>query len=178
MSTTEFTLETLLVNTAGGVALVTVNRPDVRNALSRQVLADLHHALADLRDDDAVGAVVFTGAGEKAFIAGADISQVRSYTMATGLEGAMQRAFDEIEAFEKPTVAAVNGFALGGGCELAMVFDIRIASSTARFGLPETNLSVLPGAGGTQRLARPLGGIGRAHARNPVTPTSRMRPSP
>ena len=161
MSTTEFTLETLLVNTAGGVALVTVNRPDVRNALSRQVLADLHHALADLRDDDAVGAVVFTGAGEKAFIAGADISQVRSYTMATGLEGAMQRAFDEVEAFEKPTVAAVNGFALGGGCELAMACDIRIASSTARFGLPETNLSVLPGAGGTQRLAR-LVGVGRA----------------
>jgi len=161
MSTTEIIVETLLVTKADGIALVTVNRPEVRNALSRQVLADLHTVLADLRDDDSVGAVVFTGAGEKAFIAGADISQVRGYTMATGLEGAMQRAFDEVEAFEKPTIAAVNGFALGGGCELAMACDIRIASSTARFGLPETNLSVLPGAGGTQRLAR-LVGVGRA----------------
>jgi len=161
MSSTEITVETLLVDKADGIALVTVNRPDVRNALSREVLADLHTVLADLRDDDSVGAVVFTGAGEKSFIAGADISQVRGYTMITGLEGAMQRAFDEVEAFEKPTIAAVNGFALGGGCELAMACDIRIASSTARFGLPETNLSVLPGAGGTQRLAR-LVGVGRA----------------
>jgi enoyl-CoA hydratase/carnithine racemase len=135
MSNTGPTFETFLVDKADGVAMVTVNRPDVRNALSRQVLADLHSALADFRDDDTVGAVVFTGAGEKAFIAGADISQVRSYTMATGLEGAMQRAFDEVEAFEKPTIAAVNGFALGGGCELAMACDIRIASSTAWFGL-------------------------------------------
>jgi enoyl-CoA hydratase/carnithine racemase len=161
MSTTETIVETLLVDKSDGIALVTVNRPGVRNALSRQVLADLHTVLADLRDDDSVGAVVFTGAGQKSFIAGADISQVRGYSMTTGLEGAMQRAFDEVEAFEKPTIAAVNGFALGGGCELAMACDIRIASSTARFGLPETNLAVLPGAGGTQRLAR-LVGVGRA----------------
>jgi enoyl-CoA hydratase/carnithine racemase len=105
--------------------------------------------------------VAFTGAGEKAFVAGADISQLRQYDLHTGLAGEMQRAFDEIEAFGKPTVAAVNGFALGGGCELAMACDIRIASENARFGLPETTLSVLPGAGGTQRLAR-LIGTGRA----------------
>ena len=161
MSQTETTVETLEVSRSNGVAVVTVNRPEVRNALNRQVLSDLGAVLADLRNDDAVGAVVFTGAGEKAFVAGADINQVRGYTMATGLAGAMERAFDEVEAFEKPTIAAVNGFALGGGCELAMACDIRIASSSARFALPETNLSVLPGAGGTQRLAR-LVGVGRA----------------
>lgn len=161
MGTTETTLETLLVDTADGIAVVTINRPDVRNALSRQVLADLHSALADFRDDDTVGAVVFTGAGEKAFIAGADISQVRSYTMATGLEGAMQRAFDEVEAFEKPTIAAVNGFALGGGCELAMACTIRIAADTAKLGQPEINLGIIPGYGGSQRLSR-LVGRGRA----------------
>src|SRR6185312_9661524 len=102
-----------------------------------------------------------TGAGDKAFVAGADISQVRSYTLHTALSSDLQRLYDDVEAFEKPTIAAVNGFALGGGCELAMSCDIRIAAETARFGLPETNLSVLPAAGGTQRLAR-LVGTGRA----------------
>ena len=105
--------------------------------------------------------VVFTGAGEKAFVAGADIAQVRTYTLHTALSSDLQRLYDDVEAFEKPTIAAVNGFALGGGCELAMSCDIRIAADTARFGLPETNLSVLPAAGGTQRLAR-LVGTGRA----------------
>ncbi|MCV2489048.1 enoyl-CoA hydratase-related protein [Geodermatophilus sp. YIM 151500] len=152
---------TLTVEVSDRLAVVTINRPELRNALSRQVLADLQDVLAVLRDDDEVGAVAFTGAGDKAFVAGADISQLQGYTLHTGLEGAMQRLFDEIEAFDKPTIAAVNGFALGGGCELAMSCDIRIAADTARFGLPETNLSVLPGAGGTQRLAR-LVGTGRA----------------
>jgi enoyl-CoA hydratase/carnithine racemase len=143
------------------LATVTINRPEVRNALSRQVLADLRAALHRLRDNDAVGAVAFTGAGAKAFVAGADITRLQHYTLHTGLDAEMQRLFDEIEAFEKPTIAAVNGFALGGGCELAMSCDIRIAAEHARFGLPETALSVLPGAGGTQRLAR-LIGTGRA----------------
>jgi len=155
------TYQTLTVEVTDRLAIVTINRPEVRNALSRQVLADLRAALTALRQDDAVGVVAITGAGDKAFVAGADISQLRSYTLHTGLDAEMQRLFDEIEAFEKPTVAAVNGFALGGGCELAMACDIRIAADTARFGLPETNLSVLPGAGGTQRLAR-LVGTGRA----------------
>jgi enoyl-CoA hydratase/carnithine racemase len=153
--------ETLTVDVTDRLALITISRPEVRNALSRQVLADLRAALAVLRDDDEVGAVAVTGAGEKAFVAGADISQLQEYTLHTGLEGEMQRVFDEIEAFDKPTIAAVNGFALGGGCELAMSCDIRVAADTARFGLPETNLAVLPGAGGTQRLAR-LVGTGRA----------------
>ncbi|MFC9833689.1 enoyl-CoA hydratase/isomerase family protein [Rhodococcus sp. NPDC127530] len=155
------TYETLLVDVTEGVAVVTINRPEVRNAVSRQVLADLRAALADLREDDTAGVVVFTGAGEKAFIAGADISQLQHYTPHTALASEMQCVYNEIEAFEKPTIAAVNGFALGGGCELAMSCDIRIAADTARFGLPETTLSVLPGAGGTQRLAR-LVGTGRA----------------
>ncbi len=129
---------TLTVEVADRLATVTISRPEVRNALSRQVLADLRTALAVLRDDDEVGAVVFTGAGDKAFVAGADISQLQEYTPHTGLEAEMQRLFDEIEAFDKPTIAAVNGFALGGGCELAMSCDIRIAADTARFGLPET----------------------------------------
>jgi enoyl-CoA hydratase/carnithine racemase len=154
-------METLTVEVDDRLAVVTVDRPEVRNALSRQLLAELRDVLADLRDRDDVGLVAFTGAGEKAFVAGADISQLRHYDLHTGLAAEMQRTFDVVEAFPKPTVAAVNGFALGGGCELAMACDIRIASENARFGLPETTLSVLPGAGGTQRLAR-LVGTGRA----------------
>ena len=154
-------METLKVEIDDRLAVVTVDRPEVRNALSRQVLAELRDALADLRERDDVGLVAFTGAGDKAFVAGADISQLRHYDLHTGLAAEMQRTFDVVEAFPKPTVAAVNGFALGGGCELAMACDIRIASDNARFGLPETSLSVLPGAGGTQRLAR-LVGTGRA----------------
>jgi enoyl-CoA hydratase/carnithine racemase len=154
-------METLTLEVDDRLAVVTVDRPEVRNALSRQVIAELHDVLTELRDRDDVGLVAFTGAGDKAFVAGADIAQLRHYDLHTGLDAALQRAFDEVEAFPKPTVAAVNGFALGGGCELAMACDIRIASDNARFGLPETTLSVLPGAGGTQRLAR-LVGTGRA----------------
>ncbi len=154
-------METLKVEIDDRLAVVTVDRPEVRNALSRQVLAELRDALADLRERDDVGLVALTGAGDKAFVAGADISQLRHYDLHTGLAAEMQRTFDVVEAFPKPTVAAVNGFALGGGCELAMACDIRIASDNARFGLPETTLSILPGAGGTQRLAR-LVGTGRA----------------
>jgi len=154
-------METLTVDVDDRLAVVTINRPEVRNALSRQVLAELRDALAELRDRDDVGLVAITGTGEKAFVAGADIAQLRHYDLHTGLDAEMQRTFDAVEAFPKPTVAAVNGFALGGGCELAMACDIRIASENARFGLPETTLSVLPGAGGTQRLAR-LVGTGRA----------------
>ena len=155
------TYETLLIEVADRVAVVTLNRPGVRNAINAQVQADLRAVLGELREDDGVGVVVLTGAGEKAFAAGADIGQLQHYDLHTGLASSMQRLYDEVEAFEKPTIAAVNGYALGGGCELAMACDIRIAASTARFGLPETNLSVLPGAGGTQRLAR-LVGVGRA----------------
>jgi len=138
-----------------------VNRPEIRNALNIQVLREIRAVLDAVRDRDDVGAVVFTGAGDKAFVAGADIGQLVGYTVRDGLAARMQRLYDEIEDFEKPTIAAVNGYALGGGNELAMACDIRIASDRARFGLPETGLGVLPGAGGTQRLAR-LVGKGRA----------------
>jgi len=152
---------TLSVDVDDGLAVVMVNRPEARNAVNGEVQQELHAALATLRDDGSVQAVLFTGAGHHAFVAGADITQLKDYTFHTGLESQMQRLYDEIEAFEKPTIAAVNGYALGGGCELAMACDLRIASDKAVFGLPEATLAVLPGAGGTQRLAR-LVGIGRA----------------
>lgn len=153
--------EHILVDVADGVAVITVNRPEVRNAVNAAVQQDLRAALDELRTSTGVGAVVFTGAGDRAFVAGADIGQLRHYTMHTALESGLQRLYDEIEAFPKPTIAAINGVALGGGCELALACDIRIAAEHARLGLPETSLSVLPGAGGTQRLAR-LVGVGRA----------------
>jgi enoyl-CoA hydratase/carnithine racemase len=151
------TYDTVRVDFSDRVAVVTLDRPDVRNAINAQLQSDLRAALGELRDDEAVGAVVITGADEKAFAAGADIDQLQHYDLHTGLASSMQRLFDEVEAFEKPTIAAVNGYALGGGCELAMACDLRIAATTARFGLPETTLSVLPGAGGTQRLSRLVG---------------------
>lgn len=153
--------ETLTVEVADRVAVVTLSRPAVHNALNDRLVAEFREVLTGLEDDDAVGAVVLTGAGSRAFAAGADIAEVSRYTAHTALHSSMQRAFDAVEDFPKPTIAAVNGLALGGGCELAMACDIRIASTAARFGLPETALGVLPGAGGTQRLAR-LVGTGRA----------------
>ncbi|NVN00132.1 enoyl-CoA hydratase/isomerase family protein [Arthrobacter sp. SDTb3-6] len=153
--------ETILTGVRDGLGTITINRPAARNALNWTVLEEIAEVLAAWREDPEVGVVVFTGAGEKAFVAGADINQLAGYTMADGLSGAMAGLYDTVEAYEKPTIAAINGFALGGGNELAMSCDIRIAADTARFGLPETNLGVLPGAGGTQRLSR-LVGKGRA----------------
>lgn len=149
--------ETILTETEGGVGTVTINRPDVRNALNTQVVGDLRAALTEFRYDDSVGVVVFTGAGDRSFAAGADIGELRDKTMLDALASTMQGVYDEIEGYEKPTIAAVNGYALGGGCELAMACDIRISSQNARFGLPEVTLSIIPGAGGTQRLARLVG---------------------
>ncbi|MFN8198402.1 MAG: enoyl-CoA hydratase-related protein, partial [Nakamurella multipartita] len=112
--------QTLFTEVSDGIAVLTINRPEVRNAVSRQVQLDLRAALDALRTDDDVQVLIVTGAGEKAFVAGADISQVRGYTLHTALASDLQRLYDDVEAFEKPTIAAVNGFALGGGCELAM----------------------------------------------------------
>ena len=149
--------ETILTSVEDNVGTIAINRPDVRNALSTQVLGDIRGALAEFRYDDEVGVVVFTGAGDRAFAAGADIKELRERTFLDALASIMQAVYDEIEDYEKPTIAAVNGLALGGGCELAMACDIRIASENARFGQPEVNLSIIPGAGGTQRLARLVG---------------------
>ena len=155
--------ENLLIDRDGAVALVTVNRPKVLNALNMQTLDELRRAVLDLKRDDAIRAVVLTGAGEKSFVAGADINELATQTPTTGREHAMsgQHIFDLIEHMGKPVIAAINGFALGGGCELAMACTIRLAADTARLGQPEINLGIIPGYGGTQRLAR-IVGRGRA----------------
>lgn len=153
--------ETLELEIADRIAVLRLNRPEVHNAINAQLQAELRAALERLGQDDGVGAVILTGAGDTAFAAGADIDELQRYDLQTGLAAEVQRLYDEVEAFGKPTIAAVGGYALGGGCELAMACDIRIVSEDARIGLPETSLSVLPGAGGTQRMAR-LIGVGRA----------------
>ena len=154
--------ETLLVDIADRVATITINRPDKRNALNATVRRELIEALDALRDDGAVRVIVITGAGDKAFIAGADIGE---FAQRTPLEqrAVMQerRVFDELAAYAKPTIAMINGFALGGGCEVAMACDIRVASRSAKLGQPEIRLGIIPGGGGTQRLPR-LVGSGRA----------------
>jgi enoyl-CoA hydratase/carnithine racemase len=157
------TLENVLYEKKGATAYVTVNRPKVLNALNQRTWADLRTAFEDARDDAAVRGVIVTGAGDKAFIAGADISELASLT-AVGAEDSTrdgQAVLDLIENLGKPVIAAVNGFALGGGCETAMACTIRVASENAKFGQPEVRLGIIPGAGGTQRLPR-LVGKGRA----------------
>jgi enoyl-CoA hydratase len=146
-----------------GVALVTVNRPDKLNALSAAVLGELRHAFERVRDEAGIRAAIVTGAGEKAFIAGADINELGAMTPAEMRAGALrgQETFRLLETCGKPTVAAVNGFALGGGLELAMSCAVRFASDNAKLGQPEVKLGLIPGYGGTQRLPR-LIGRGRA----------------
>ena len=150
--------ETILVETEGAVATITVNRPDKRNALNSQVRAEVVAALDAVRADDSVRVVVFTGAGDRAFVAGADIGEFAERTPLEQREAMTgRRVFEEIAAFPKPTVAMINGFCLGGGCELALACDVRIASDAARLGQPEINLGIIPGGGGTQRLPRVVG---------------------
>jgi enoyl-CoA hydratase len=141
------------------VAVITLNRPEVLNALNAATIADLGHAFDALAGDESVRAIVLTGAGEKSFVAGADINELAVQTPVQGQEHAAagQRVFDRIETLGKPVIAAINGFALGGGCELAMACTLRIAADTARFGQPEINLGLLPGYGGSQRLPRLVG---------------------
>ena len=151
--------ENLLVDRDDAVAVVTINRPKVLNALNSQTIDELRRAMAELKDDAAVRAVVLTGAGEKSFVAGADINELAVLSPAEGKEhaGKGQRVFDAIEHLGKPVVAAINGFALGGGCELAMACTLRIAADTARVGQPEINLGIIPGYAGSQRLPRLVG---------------------
>jgi enoyl-CoA hydratase len=156
--------EFLLLDVADRVATVTINRPDKLNALNAKLIGELDRMFGELATHDQVGAVILTGAG-RAFVAGADIAEVAAAAeQPAGLQTTAafgQRVFTRIERFNKPVIAAVNGFALGGGCELALACHIRIASNFAKFGLPETKLGLIPGYGGTQRLAR-LIGQGRA----------------
>jgi len=155
--------ETLLVERDGAVAVVTVNRPKVLNALNTQTIYELERALLELQQDDNVRAIVLTGAGEKSFVAGADINELAVLSPAQGQQHARrgQAVFNTIEHLGKPVIAAINGFALGGGCELAMACTLRIAADTARLGQPEINLGIIPGYAGSQRLPR-LVGKGRA----------------
>ncbi|HEX2834991.1 MAG TPA: enoyl-CoA hydratase-related protein [Thermoanaerobaculia bacterium] len=142
-----------------GVLIITIDRPKVLNALNAQTVAEIGQAFDAARDDASVKCVILTGAGEKAFVAGADINELARMTPITGKAVAEkgQKIFRAIERFPKPVIAAVNGFALGGGCELALACHIRIASEKAQLGLPEVTLGIIPGYGGTQRMARLLG---------------------
>jgi enoyl-CoA hydratase len=155
--------EVVLVEREGGVLVLTINRPKVLNALNAETLDALGRAIDAARDDASVRVVVITGAGDRGFVAGADINELAAQTPVSGREHARrgQALFDRIERLGKPVIAAVNGFALGGGCELAMACTLRIAADTAKFGQPEINLGLVPGYAGSQRLPR-LVGRGRA----------------
>ncbi|HXT23093.1 MAG TPA: enoyl-CoA hydratase-related protein [Thermoanaerobaculia bacterium] len=154
--------ETILIDRDGRVAILTINRPDKLNALSQQVRDEVLAALADLEHDDAIGVLVITGAGEKSFVAGADIAEFEGRGPMDQREAMrFPRLYDVMSSYPKPVIASINGFCLGGGCELAMSCDIRVASERARFGQPEIKLGLIPGGGGTQRLPR-LVGLGNA----------------
>src|ERR1700757_3133256 len=163
VETAGLTLANVLYVKRGSIAYVTVNRPKVLNALNTPTWSDLKRAFEDARDDAAIRGVILTGAGDKAFIAGADISELAQVTAVEAEKSSSfgQAVLDVIETLGKPVIAAVNGFALGGGCETAMACTIRVASENAKFGQPEVKLGLILGGGGTQRLPR-LVGKGRA----------------
>src|SRR5216110_758336 len=155
--------DNLLIEHDGAVAIVTINRPTVLNALNAVTIDELRRAMLDFKQDESVRAIVLTGAGTKSFVAGADINELAIQTPTGGREHALagQHVLDVIENLGKPVIAAINGFALGGGCELAMACTLRLAADSARLGQPEIALGLIPGYGGTQRLPR-LVGKGRA----------------
>jgi enoyl-CoA hydratase len=156
--------ENLLYEKRDQIAFLTFNRPKVLNALNRKTMEELSQILADAREDSSVRVLILTGAGEKSFVAGADISELAVQTPVSGKETALfgQGVLHRLETLGKPSIAAINGFALGGGCELALACSIRLASKTAKLGQPEVKLGIMPGYGGSQRLAR-LCGKGAAH---------------
>jgi enoyl-CoA hydratase len=151
--------ENLLVEVQEGIAIVTLNRPKALNALNAATVYELDRMFDELAKNDSVKVVIVTGSGDKSFVAGADITEMRNYTAVEGRNWGKlaQGVFNKIENNPKPVIAAVNGYALGGGCELAMACDIRIASEKAKFGQPEVSLGIPPGFGGTQRLSRLVG---------------------
>lgn len=150
----------ILAELKNGILYITINRPQKLNALNKEVLTELAHAVASAQTDKEIRAILLTGAGEKAFVAGADISEFQNYNLEEGRQLAKDghdNVFNAIENSTKPVIAAINGFALGGGLELAMACHIRIASENAKLGLPEVTLGLIPGYGGTQRLAQLVG---------------------
>jgi enoyl-CoA hydratase len=154
------TSEHILCETKNGVLVITVNRPDKLNALNRQTIEELHETLAEAENVKEIHSVIITGEGRKAFVAGADIAEFAHYSVEEGRQLSATghfKIFNFIENFSKPIIAAVNGFALGGGLELALACHIRVVSETAKMGLPEVSLGVIPGYGGTQRLAQLIG---------------------
>jgi enoyl-CoA hydratase len=156
--------ENLIYEKKDGIAWITFNRPNVLNALNRKTIEELHAILTDARDDAAVRVLILTGSGERAFVAGADINELARQTPVGGKEFSLygQSVFHLLDRIGKPSICAINGFALGGGCELALSCSIRLASNSARLGQPEVKLGIVPGYGGSQRLAR-LCGKGMAH---------------
>jgi enoyl-CoA hydratase len=151
--------ENLLLERDGAIAVVTINRPKVLNALNTQTLDELRRVVLELGHDAGVHVVILTGAGEKAFVAGADINELAVQTPTSGREHALtgQHVLDLIENLGKPVIAAINGYALGGGCELAMACTLRLAADTAKLGQPEINLGIMPGYAGSQRMSRLVG---------------------
>lgn len=149
----------IILENEGGLAILKVNRPQALNALNSETLQEIKAAVFEVKDDEAIQALIITGAGDKAFVAGADISFMENLSAVEGRYFGLlgQDVFTTIENLEKPVIAAVNGFALGGGCELALACDIRLASQKAVFGQPEVSLGITPGFGGTQRLPRIIG---------------------
>jgi enoyl-CoA hydratase len=160
-------MSNILTEINNKVLTLTINRPEKLNALNQLTLKEIEQAMLDAQDNEAIAAIIITGSGEKSFIAGADISELAKSNAITGMKFATygQKVMNTIEQSSKPVIAAINGFALGGGCELAMACHIRIASDNAMFGQPEIKLGVIPGFGGTQRLVR-LVGKGRAMEMN------------
>ncbi|MBI2721009.1 MAG: enoyl-CoA hydratase/isomerase family protein [Bacteroidetes bacterium] len=152
--------EFILSEIKNGVLIITINRPDKLNALNKQTIEELHDALVDAENENDIRAVILTGSGQKAFVAGADISEFANFSIEQGKQLSSIghfKIFNFIENYNKPIIAAVNGFALGGGLELAMACHIRVVSDNAKMGLPEVSLGVIPGYGGTQRLAQLVG---------------------
>lgn len=149
--------ENIRLDVSESIATLTIDRVAVRNALNLETVNEVHAALADLAANPEAGVLVMTGAGETSFVSGADINDIRARGLDEGLAAINSSLFAAVERFPRPTIAAINGFALGGGCELALACDIRVAADTAKFGQPELGLGIIPGAGATQRLPRIVG---------------------
>ena len=153
--------ETIRVDVSSGIARITLNRPEVRNAMNLVMIREIKACLDSLGSREDVGALILTGAGGKAFAAGADIGELRERTHVESLQGILSSLCRKVEEFPHPTIAAVVGVAVGGGCEICLACDLRVAGESARFGQPEVNLGIMPAAGGTQRLSH-IVGLGRA----------------